>query len=393
MSIPWKLETFSRATEKTCEGTNFLRIFTHFAYLLFISPYRIVKHSNLRGSSHFAIKFHWLHKTICALFLVVDAIWVTYHIKKQIPNARSNADPSQYFPLCLKIINTFCIVTSMKKLWIYQSQMVQILNLLQSHRRLISDNWKISKKWTVILYCILSASTIICVLSTLGWDDKTASILEWNWNTFWNSVTKESHLVFYTSHNNTLLTWLTIVGMIRFRILSTIYDLFLLMAVMTLWLPARSFSQYLNSTVVTWETIKTHLKFLRELSTLMNNLFGGHMTMFSVHSILEYAISFNVVLFKGGRSASYDVAATICFIYFLGTTCAILLFSADVCHQMEKLKEWLASEENRMQLCTQTLVMTLNDLDSHVISVKGSNIFPVTFALVASVRKFKTKLK
>lgn len=292
----------------------------------------------------------------------------------------------------------------MKKLWIYQSKSVQILNLLQSHRKLISNDWFITRKIAVILYCTLSTSTFLCVLSTCG-RDKTVGILGWNWDTFWNSVSKESHSVFYIKHDNSLLIWITFVGMIRFRISSTFYDLFLLMAVLTMWLPTRSFSQYLVlkntrhsdndiqlASLRSWEQIKRYLNFLRELSTLINNLFGSHMTLFLVHSILEYAISFNVVLIKGGGggsggSGSYDLAASICFIYFLGTTCAILLFSADVCHQMEKLKEWLAPEENRIQLTTQNLVIILNDLDNHVISIKGSNIFPVTYALVASVRK------
>lgn len=53
---------------------------------------------------------------------------------------------------------------------------------------------------------------------------------------------------------------------------------------------------------------------------------------------------------------------------------------------MNCFKEWLSLEENRRNIAMDHLYIVINELDTHVVSMKGSNIFPVTYSLAAKVK-------
>ncbi len=46
---------------------------------------------------------------------------------------------------------------------------------------------------------------------------------------------------------------------------------------------------------------------------------------------------------------------------------------------------WLSEEGNRKQVPYDQLVVILNEVDTHVIAVKGNGVFPVTYGLAANV--------
>lgn len=52
---------------------------------------------------------------------------------------------------------------------------------------------------------------------------------------------------------------------------------------------------------------------------------------------------------------------------------------------MKRVKTWLSEESNRNQVRHDQLVIILNEVDTHSISVKGNGVFPVTYGLVANV--------
>lgn len=52
---------------------------------------------------------------------------------------------------------------------------------------------------------------------------------------------------------------------------------------------------------------------------------------------------------------------------------------------MNKLKHWLSKDENRLQLSKQELYLRINELDTNVVAVKASNVFPITYSLLANV--------
>lgn len=52
---------------------------------------------------------------------------------------------------------------------------------------------------------------------------------------------------------------------------------------------------------------------------------------------------------------------------------------------MNTLKAWLSKEENRRGIPFDQLHMITNELDTYAVSIKGSDIFPITHSLVANV--------
>lgn len=53
---------------------------------------------------------------------------------------------------------------------------------------------------------------------------------------------------------------------------------------------------------------------------------------------------------------------------------------------MGTLKTWLGEDENRKKASSgNNLIVLLNDLDSHTVGIRGNNVFPITYSLVANV--------
>lgn len=50
-----------------------------------------------------------------------------------------------------------------------------------------------------------------------------------------------------------------------------------------------------------------------------------------------------------------------------------------------KLKEWLAIDENRKAIPSDLLLVIINELDTNMVAVKASGVFPITYSLAASV--------
>lgn len=54
--------------------------------------------------------------------------------------------------------------------------------------------------------------------------------------------------------------------------------------------------------------------------------------------------------------------------------------------QINLVKAWLATEENKAFVPHEDLELLLTELDNNTIAIKASNVFPVTFHTVAHVR-------
>ncbi len=226
--------------------------------------------------------------------------------------------------------------------------------------------------------------------------------------------------------SQTLIAIPSLMGFIMRHVLGSYGDLFLLMAVLTLWTATKSFAlilecspheEYLMSVfmskvqVITlsrhpnykctgllaagretkWGKVKNYLKSLKILSKLINQVFGSNVTIFLLEAVVYYATSFDQVFIEShrvdGGSGHQEYGAMIRLIFYFTSACIILLLSADVCHQMNRLKEWLGQEENRAEVPQDCLMMILNEVDSGLVAVRGNDIFPVTYTLVANVSK------
>lgn len=54
--------------------------------------------------------------------------------------------------------------------------------------------------------------------------------------------------------------------------------------------------------------------------------------------------------------------------------------------QVEKLKQWLSNDTYRKDIPIDTLFIVVNEIDNHVIAMKGNGIFSITYSVVANVR-------
>lgn len=59
---------------------------------------------------------------------------------------------------------------------------------------------------------------------------------------------------------------------------------------------------------------------------------------------------------------------------------------------MDSLRDWITEEKNRDMVPFQDGYYITMELDQHIVSVKGSNVFPITYSLLANVST-KTSFK
>lgn len=122
---------------------------------------------------------------------------------------------------------------------------------------------------------------------------------------------------------------------------------------------------------------------LQRLVTLINAVFGTNMTLFLADAILYYSTGVFEVFVQDSKN--YDGSKVFRLSFFFLNTCVILIFSADVSHQMNVMKEWLALDRIKGNIPIDQLRIYLNDLEMRVVAVKGSNIFSLTFSVIAQI--------
>lgn len=123
-------------------------------------------------------------------------------------------------------------------------------------------------------------------------------------------------------------------------------DAYLLMAALTLWIPSRKFGSSLpisddDDEVLTdasekskgslWSSIERDFGLLKQLTALINNVFGIIVILFLLEALLTYgSITENLILQQKNPDWK-RVALNV--LYYFQCHC-IILFSADICHQV-----------------------------------------------------------
>lgn len=59
---------------------------------------------------------------------------------------------------------------------------------------------------------------------------------------------------------------------------------------------------------------------------------------------------------------------------------------------MSKMKDWFAKEENKQQVSVGELKVILKELDSNAVSIKASNVFPISYGTLADVKNIKVNI-
>lgn len=55
--------------------------------------------------------------------------------------------------------------------------------------------------------------------------------------------------------------------------------------------------------------------------------------------------------------------------------------------QVNLLKKWLSSDDNRRGISQDKLFLVVNDIDTNAVAIKGGKIFSITYSLVGNVSK------
>lgn len=196
------------------------------------------------------------------------------------------------------------------------------------------------------------------------------------------------------------------------NILSFIDDLLVLVAVLTLWTCARSFSIFVNSITqelerdeyltslefhAYWEKVDEYYKALQRLASLVNKTFGYLYASFMIDDVLYYSTSFTEVFIQ---QRQYDYSSNIRVLFFFTNTAASLVLSANIVRQVGRLhdflhlckpalpkqgngKGWRIQEKCNMPF--EHMQVYWHELQCNSVAIKAANIFPVTYTLVANV--------
>lgn len=403
--------------------TNFHEISTNFAYFLLISP---IRYSRDHQTGLYSVKTFLPQKFVSALASILSYFWLVAMIRQSMPsNSQRNA--ANYFAMILNIIGLLMKSATLKIYWLNSKNIVQILNFIVQN----SDNLPnsqllspISKKLTVIVLCLLYAFTGIsnCVTGRgLG------HIQDWSPSWWWNGVIREACYNFFLS-NATCITlksspdwnWtigiISAIGFYQRHILGLYCELCLLMGVLTLWSCSKSMAgilrqdiqlqsgnnelftltqkwlhgykdQLVASPVVRFKEMGCRQKqyfTLQRLTRLVNQVHGTNMLLFLVDAVLYYSTGFIEVFIE--ESGNFDVSKIFRIVFFFANTCAIMWYAADVpCQMGNAFKEWMVTEGIKEGIKLDQLHIFVNDLQMNEISLKASEIFPVTFQVIAQL--------
>lgn len=123
-----------------------------------------------------------------------------------------------------------------------------------------------------------------------------------------------------------------------------------MMAVLTLWVPAKQFASNLNipnnpevpknfeatshimhaATFNEWDNIEKNLNSLKHLSFLVNQVFGNCVTLFLVESLLGYGVCLDDLILQQNDPEWRTLIAGV--IYFAHCHC-VVIFAADIPYQ------------------------------------------------------------
>lgn len=310
-----------------------------------------------------------------------------------------------------------CLIKSLaiKKFWLNQSDFLAIVNFVHNqnedfHNISIKSKQmssRLSRKSSVCLICVFYTAMVLTNLgisrglegSTFATtpnsqEGKKLSVMWWV-----QKMEQAGRYNFFLTERNTtklgcnigtgLIAIPALAGFIFRNVAGSFGDLFLLMGVLTLWTSAKDFNEALKEKVgkmeAKWEMVEMNWRRLQMLTKLINKAYGSNVTVFIAEVVVYYAISFNQVFIEGTGSIGEELSAMIRLVLYFGSACFILLLAADVGHQVQELKTWFGREGNRRQVKQDYIFVMLNEVDTGAVAIRGHDVFPVTYTLVANV--------
>lgn len=357
--------------------TNILSVFLNTGYYLLCCPFRVTFQNPSKLSPvKFALAVSRAQKFSCFVLTFLGSFWTIREGRMSIPTKSRN--PALYFACASDWLNSLIKFTVATKFWMNGNDYIQILNYIVTSNA--SKSSRFSHIWTrkaisfliCILYICIDVSKWITGTGALHkntWSVAVDSpdyivLSEWSWKGWWTFLVNTGYSNFYLCQSNLsseYSSWMDIlvgvasgVGLIHRLVFGAFCDLFNLMPVLTLWCASKEFSSLIRESTnygeglkimkggATWNQIYNKYKSLRGLSGLVNQVLGVNVTLFLVETVLDYAVGFErafVEETEPGFSRWFKITSLLFF--FCGAFPAVLVFSGDICQQVNKINQEL----------------------------------------------------
>lgn len=238
------------------------KIFLDFQSILLCSPFRL---KVSRNGEYASIQTCLLQKLVCGLYAFVGFFWVLRNVRHTLPT--NPKDPSLYLVMALHITVSLLKLITVKKFWLDQAKLVQIVNFIldknnnlpfpktESHNILAGYFGKLVVPLSCSLYTGMAISHWISerfyFISPASHNHhEDIPINTWNFTSWWRGMVEEGRYTYFLQYDNnfndTTAGILAAVGFLWRLLLGANVELFLLLVAFTLWVPASEFQKRLQ---------------------------------------------------------------------------------------------------------------------------------------------------
>lgn len=123
----------SKKSDYNYSTANFLSIYFDFAFILFLSPFRLVRDKH---HGWFSIKKNIFHKIFCALQSFLGIFYCITILRTSFPDFQgNNVSTTTYFDTLGTLFNIWFQMLSLKKFWFEQDKFLSIVNCINLIKR------------------------------------------------------------------------------------------------------------------------------------------------------------------------------------------------------------------------------------------------------------------
>lgn len=368
--------------------TYFLKASLASQYYLLISPFRVnlIQDGTIEGSKLPQLIFKqqsWLpQKCLCLIFTCLSCPWMLYCLRGSVPTNPKN--PAAYLAMGFDILVVLFQLSLFGKYWLYQAEIIKILNFFLCTTRHIPlptpQNFimKARARVAMVLVCVLHVGLAILYWfrkSPLTFFLEEEKLSGWKW--LWASRVLLGRDAFFvgkgSASKKAIADWVlsrsdmypftgmdavaAIVGSASqffSELVNTQCDLQLLVVAGTLWVTAKQFgtevARYCSNSRVghncamnvmflkekmTWEEVRQKYNTIRELSALINQVFGWNFGFYFACYTMFNSISIDGIFKTKTAPDLWLLSGSFVYIFLLST---MFYICVDICSQVPTLK-------------------------------------------------------
>lgn len=363
------------------------KIYFDFQYFLFCSPFRL-KQEKGNGSDHFVTTSWRPQKILCGVFTLLGLIWISRSVRMSLPADSDN--PALYLLMILNIVMALFKMVRIKKYWLDQVKLVKIVNFIVDREHgfkipstpFVQFLLTTTKGKVIFIFVCLTYAAMATGNWVSGRDVVSENMSErWSVSWWWARMVELSRSNFFLTNDTSSVTEstfgaLTAAGFLWRLLLGCYLESFLLLVAFTAWLMPKAFAEQLlpadcrrkgklkmptldllvlqkKCRPKCWHDVRKEYEIIKEFIDLINEIFGWSQCYFVLETILFYCVSFDEMFVK---ESFPDWGKIFSVSFYFMTTCAALLFSADLCKQVRVHNYALAS-----QIVLYTTLLVIND--------------------------------